>query len=211
MSYNTVFMKTFPTKVKTLDCQFIYRRIFELLNIEDIQQHFYENIYTCFFSQIGFPFENVYTKSDNKNYSDLKYGDVIILDEIVNYSKLYQHVSKDISVFEYIFIEQYLDRNPDPNIADVWKNKIPINLEYKIMNKTSMPIYNYSDLKNKDENLFNEFTQFIHKHKSDYIQYIFLHFKSIYPEKYETITLQCDDISKLNEMIWEEYFNRYLA
>jgi len=46
------------------------------------------------------------------------------------------------------------------------------------MNKTSMPIYNYSDLKNKDENLFNEFTQFIHKHKSDYIQYIFLHFKS---------------------------------
>ena len=210
MNYNTVFMKTLPTKVKTLNYQFIYKRIFELLNMEEIQDHFYGNIYTCFFSQVGFPFENIYKRSDNKNYSDLKYGDVIIMDEIVNYSKLYQHVSKDINLFEFIFIEQYIDRDPDPTIVDVWKNKIPINIEYKTMNKTLMHIYNYSDLKNKDENLFYEFIQFIRKNKTQYIQYVFQYFKSLYPEKYETITMQCDDISKLNEMIWEEYCNKYL-
>jgi hypothetical protein len=208
MSYSPILMKSLPTKVKTLDHNFIYRRIFELLPVNELQNSFYDNIYLCFFSQAGFPFENVYNKSDNKSYKDLKYGDVIVLEEVINYSRLYQHVSKDINNFECLFIEQYLDRNPDPNIEDVWKTQNPKNVEYKTMNNSGMTVYSIEELNLKQELLLDEFIKFIVKHKNQYTQYLFQHFKTKYPEKYETITMQCDNMDRLNEMICDEFLSK---
>jgi hypothetical protein len=208
MSYSPILMKSLPTKVKTLDHNFIYRRIFELLPVNELQNSFYDNIYLCFFSQAGFPFENVYNKSDNKSYKDLKYGDVIVLEEVINYSRLYQHVSKDINNFECLFIEQYLDRNPDPNIEDVWKTQTPKNVEYKTMNNSGMTVYSIEELNLKQELLLDEFIKFIVKHKNQYTQYLFQHFKTKYPEKYETITMQCDNMDRLNEMICDEFLSK---
>ena len=210
MNYPPILMKSLPTKVKALDHNFIYKRIFELLDVKELQNHFYENIYLCFFSQTGFPFETIYNKSDNMKFDDLKYGDVIVIDEIVNYSRLYQHVSKDINNFQCIFIEQYLDRNSDPNVLDVWKNNIPELIEYKTMNASHMPIYSISILKDKQELLLNDFTLFIVKHKSKYIQYLFQQFKIKFPEKHETITMQCDNIEKLHELLSNEFLNALL-
>ena len=211
MNYSPILMKSLPTKVKALDHNFIYKRIFELLPVSELQNSFYDNVYLCFFSQVGFPFENIYNKSDNKKYNDLKYGDVIVLDEVINYSRLYQHVSKDISNFECLFVEQYLDRNPDPNIEDVWQNKIPNCIEYKTMNNSTMPVYSISELKQKEELLLDEFMKFIVKHKYQYVQYLFQQFKTKYPEKYETITMQCDNIERLNELLCEEYITKLFA
>jgi hypothetical protein len=210
MNYSPILMKSLPTKVKTIDHNFIFKRIFELLDVKEIQNHFYENIYLCFFSQTGFPMENIYNKSDNKKFDDLKYGDVIVLEEIINYSRLYQHVPKDINQFQCIFIEQYLDRNPDPNISDVWINKIPEFIEYKTMNNSQMPVYSILELKNKQELLLNEFTNFIVKHKNKYVQYLFQQFKNKFPEKHETITMQCDSIEKLHELLSEEFLKTLL-
>ena len=208
MSYSPILMKSLPTKVKTLDHNFIYRRIFELLPVNELQNSFYNNIYLCFFSQAGFPLESVYIKSDNKSYKDLKYGDVIVLEEVINYSRLYQHVSKDINNFECLFIEQYLDRNPDPNIEDVWKTQTPKNVEYKTMNNSGMTVYSIEELNLKQELLLDEFIKFIVKHKNQYTQYLFQHFKTKYPEKYETITMQCDNMDMLNEMICDEFLSK---
>ena len=208
MSYSPILMKSLPTKVKTLDHNFIYRRIFELLPVTELQNSFYNNIYLCFFSQAGFPLESVYTKSDNKSYKDLKYGDVIVLEEVINYSRLYQHVSKDINNFECLFIDQYLDRNPDPNIEDIWKTQIPKNVEYKTMNNSGMTVYSIEELNLKQELLLDEFIKFIVKHKNQYAQYLFQHFKTKYPEKYETITMQCDNMDRLNEMICDEFLSK---
>lgn len=208
MSYSPILMKSLPTKVKTLDHNFIYRRIFELLPVNELQNSFYNNIYLCFFSQAGFPLESVYIKSDNKSYKDLKYGDVIVLEEVINYSRLYQHVSKDINNFECLFIEQYLDRNPDPNIEDVWKTQTPKNVEYKTMNNSGMTVYSIEELNLKQELLLDEFIKFIVKHKNQYTQYLFQHFKTKYPEKYETITMQCDNMDRLNEMICDEFLSK---
>lgn len=210
MNYPPVLMKTLPTKIKAIDHNFIYKRFFELLDINTLQKQFYDNIYLCFFSQTGFPFENVYQKSDNKKYDELLYGDVIVIDEIINYSRLYQHVSKDINVFQCIFIEQYLDRNPDPNIIDVWKNKIPDFIEYKTMTKSEMPIYSISELKNKEELLTTDFTQFIIKHKSKYVMFLFQELKNKYPDKHDTITTHCDNIEKLHELLSQEFLNTFL-
>jgi hypothetical protein len=210
MNYSPILMKSLPTKIKTLDHNFIYKRIYELLDVKELQNHFYENIYLCFFSQTGFPFENVYNKSDNKTFEDLKYGDVIVLEEIINYSRLYQHVSKDINQFQCLFIEQYLDRNPDPEVLDVWKNKVPEFIEYKTMNNSQMPIYSIAELKNKQELLLHDFTNFIMKHKNRYVQYLFQQFKIRFPEKHETITMQCDNIEKLNELLADEFINTVL-
>jgi len=207
MSYSPILMKSLPTKVKTLDHNFIYRRIFELLPVRELQNSFYNNIYLCYFSQAGFPLENVYNKSDNKSYKDLKYGDVIVIEEVINYSRLYQHVSKDINNFECLFIEQYLDRNPDPNIEDVWKTQTPKNVEYKPMNNSGMTVYSIEQLNLKQELLLDEFIKFIVKHKNQYAQYLFQHFKTKYPEKYETITMQCDNMDRLNEMICDEFLS----
>ena len=208
MSYSPILMKSLPTKVKTLDHNFIYRRIFELLPVTELQNSFYNNIYLCFFSQAGFPLESVYTKSDNKSYKDLKYGDVIVLEEVINYSRLYQHVSKDINNFECLFIDQYLDRNPDPNIEDIWKTQIPKNVEYKTMNNSGMTVYSIEELNLKQELLLDEFIKFIVKHKNQYAQYLFQHFKTKYPEKYETMTMQCDNMDRLNEMICDEFLSK---
>ena len=207
MSYSPILMKSLPTKVKTLAHNFIYRRIFELLPVRELQNSFYNNIYLCYFSQAGFPLENVYNKSDNKSYKELKYGDVIILEEVINYSRLYQHVSKDINNFECLFIEQYLDRNPDPNIEDVWKTQTPKNVEYKPMNNSGMTVYSIEQLNLKQELLLDDFIKFIVKHKNQYAQYLFQHFKTKYPEKYETITMQCDNMDRLNEMICDEFLS----
>jgi hypothetical protein len=207
MNYSPILMKSLPTKIKPIDHNFVYKRVFELLDVNTLQTQFYENIYLCFFSQTGFPFETIYDKSDNKKYEELKNGDVIVLEEIINYSRLYQHVSKDISQFECIFIEQYLDRNSDPNVLDIWKNKIPEFLEYKTMDKSQMTIYSISELQNKQELLLNEFTNFIVKHKSKYIQYIFQDLRTKFPEKYEAINTHCDNIEKLHELLFEQFFN----
>jgi len=210
MNYPHILMKSLPTKTKPIDHNFIFKRFYELLDICALQKQFYDNIYLCFFSQTGFPFENIYQKSDDKKYSDLVYGDVIVIDEIVNYSRLYQHVSKDISLFECIFIEQYLERNPDPNVIDVWKNKIPNFIEYKIMEKSEMPIYSLRELKKKEELLTNDFMHFIIKNKSKYIMYLFQELKNKYPDKHDTIVTNCDNIEKLHELLFEEFLDTHL-
>ena len=210
MNYSPILMKSLPTKIKALDHNFIFKRIFELLDVKELQHHFYENTYLSFFSQTGFPFENVYNKSDNKTFDDLKNGDVIVIEEIINYSRLYQHVSKDINNFQCLFIEQYLDRTSDPNISDIWKNKIPAIIEYKTMNNSQMPVYSILELKNKQELLLNDFIDFIKKNTIKYIQFLFQQFKNKYPEKHETITMQCDNIEKLNQLLIDEFLDTLL-
>ena len=122
MNYSPILMKSLPTKIKALDHNFIFKRIFELLDVKELQHHFYENTYLSFFSQTGFPFENVYNKSDNKTFDDLKNGDVIVIEEIINYSRLYQHVSKDINNFQCLFIDYFTElANSIPSFSKIFR------------------------------------------------------------------------------------------
>jgi hypothetical protein len=201
-------MKTLPTRVKSLDHNYIFTRIYELLDMSELHQNYYNSIYLCFFSQVGFPIGNSYQKSEIKSHDELSYSDVIILDEILNYSRLYQHVSRDINQYECLIIEQYLDRNTNPEVPDVWKHNIPSNLEYKHMDVSEMPILDLDTLKTNDLFLYDEFTKFIKKHANEYVKYVFQQLKNKYPAKYETITMQCDNIERLQELLLEAYLKK---
>jgi hypothetical protein len=71
-----------------------------------------------------------------------------------------------------------------------------------------MTVYSIEELNLKQELLLDEFIKFIVKHKNQYTQYLFQHFKTKYPEKYETITMQCDNMDRLNEMICDEFLSK---
>ena len=58
--------------------------------------------------------------------------------------------------------------------------------------------------------LLDEFTNFILTHKSKYVQYLFQQFKIKFPEKYETITMHCDNIERLHELLSDEFINTLL-
>jgi hypothetical protein len=49
------------------------------------------------------------------------------------------------------------------------------------------------------------FTNFIVKHKSKYIQFIFQDLRTKFPEKYEAINMHCDNIDKLHELLCEQF------
>jgi hypothetical protein len=76
------------------------------------------------------------------------------------------------------------------------------------MDVSEMPILDLETLKTNDLFLYDEFTKFIKKHANEYVKYVFQQLKNKYPAKYETITMQCDNIERLQELLLEAYLKK---
>lgn len=119
---NTVLNLKIPNKVRNdLTPDFISKRISEIIGIEEylkFQQNYYKYIYVSFMSEVGFPIRDVYT--DKVPHEVLKIGDVIVIEEIGNYSRIYQRVPNS---YGFLILEQFADKHSNPEMI-IWKTRI---------------------------------------------------------------------------------------
>ena len=119
---NTVLNLKIPTKVRAeLTPDFISKRIPEILGAQkylEFQVNYYKYIYTWFMTTVGYPIRDVYT--EKVPHDKLSIGDVIVIEEVGNYGRLYQCVPNDDG---FLILEQVADSNSHPDIV-IWKTVI---------------------------------------------------------------------------------------
>ena len=206
--YNSMYtqpMALISSKKTELSPDFIAKRLKELIgdNLNEVRKNFYNNVYIHFFQHAGLPIQQIYPKE--KVHEEMTHGDVIPIDEIGHYSRLYQKVPKNVDIREFLIIEQWLDTSPtDKNI---WCHIIPNNISTttqfnKIENSNF--ILDLNNLFENDEYLYTNFYNYLEKHNRIYVDYLL---SFINPEKVEIIRKQCIKWDKLVELCWSDFIN----
>jgi hypothetical protein len=203
--YNAQPMTLITSKKTELSPDFIAKRLKELIgnNFNEVKKNFYNNIYIHFFQHTGLPIQEIYNK--DKVHEDMLVGDVIAIDEIGHYSRLYQKVPKILDNREFLIIEQWLDTTPvDKNI---WCHIVPKNISVTThFNKLedSNFILDLNSLYENDQYLYNHFLNYLEKHNRLYVDYLL---SFIINEKVEIIKKQCIKWDKLVELCWYDFIN----
>lgn len=203
--YNPQSLTLLTAKKPELSPDFIAKRLKELIgnNFNEVKKNFYNNIYIHFFQHTGLPIQEIYNK--DKVHEEMLVGDVIAIDEIGHYSRLYQKVPKNLDNREFLIIEQWLDTTPvDKNI---WCHIIPkkIDMLTQINNiDNSDFVLDLNNLLKNDEYLYNHFLNYLEKHNRLYVDYLL---SFIMVEKVEIIKRQCIKWDKLVELCWSDFMN----
>ena len=208
--YNSMYtqpMTLVPSKKPELSPDFIAKRLKELIghDFTQVKKKFYNNVYIHFFQHTGLPIKEIYPK--DKVHEEMLDGDVIPIDEIGHYSRLYQKVPKNVDIREFVILEQWLDTTPvDKNI---WCHIVPKNipLTTKINNVDNSDfVLDLNSLLENDEYLYNHFFNYLEKHSKLYVDYLL---SFILVEKVEIIKKQCIKWDKLVELCWGDFINTY--
>ena len=182
--------------------EFVYTRIIDILRsetLEEFYRNYYYQIYTHYFNQVGYPIGRVYEKHSVK-HEDLSIGDVIIMEEVGHYSRLYQKIPNN----NFLIIEQKLEEASPEN---VWRHIISKQIQnfYFIMDHkidSIEYIYSVHRLKGDDIHLYNHFLNYIDRHKKDLLDSVL---KILPQEKAELIQKSCIDIDGLIHIIYGEF------
>ena len=206
--YNSMYtqpMSIVQSKKPELSPDFIAKRLKELIgdDFSNVKKKFYDNVYIQFFQHTGLPIQQIYPK--DKVHEEMLNGDVIAIDEIGHYSRLYQKVPKNVDIREFLILEQWLDTTPvDKNI---WCHIVPKNIPMitQINNiDNSDFVIDLNSLLENDEYLYNHFLNYLEKHSKLYVDYLL---SFIMAEKVEIIKKQCIKWDKLVELCWSDFMN----
>ena len=206
--YNSMYtqpMSLVQSKKPELSPDFIAKRLKELIgdDFSNVKKKFYDNVYIQFFQHTGLPIQQIYPK--DKVHEEMLNGDVIAIDEIGHYSRLYQKVPKNVDIREFLILEQWLDTTPvDKNI---WCHIVPKNIPMitQINNiDNSDFVLDLNSLLENDEYLYNHFLNYLEKHSKLYVDYLL---SFIMAEKVEIIKKQCIKWDKLVELCWSDFMN----
>jgi len=197
-----------PVKVRNdLTPSFLRRRIPELLDLEylTICRDFYCSLYHYFFSHVGYPVKEVYPL--HTQHDTLKLGDVITIEEIGHYSRLYQKTNTDIG---FLILEQNLDTTSS-NDVNVWKTIIksyPPKMEIYYKNSNDEGVLKLDHLKKEDVHLYGHFKEFIDTHKQ-----IFTHclIDKLPKEKAQVICDCNPDTPGMINALWEDFLLTQLS
>jgi hypothetical protein len=197
-----------PVKVRSdLTPDFLRKRIPEILGIEytNIYRDFYNSIYHHFFSHVGYPVKEVFPL--NTPHDKLKLGDVITIEEVGNYSRLYQKTNTDIG---FLILEQSLDTTTNPDL-NVWKTIIksyPSQLEIYYKNSDVEGVLKLDDLKKEDAHLYHHFKEFIDTHKQMFAQCLI----DKLPKEKAKVIHECNpDTPGMVNALWEDLLRTQLS
>ena len=191
-----------PVKVRNdLTPAYLRRRIPEILDIEysNICSDFYNSIYHHFFSHVGYPVKEVF--SIGTAHEDLNLGDVITVEEVANYSRLYQKTNTDLG---FIILEQSLDTTSNPEV-NVWKTIIksnPPKLEIYYKNSSPEGVLKLDDLKREDVHLYHHFKEFIDTHRQIFAECLI---DKLPREKSQVICEFNPDTPGMVNALWEDF------
>lgn len=206
--YNSMYtqpMSIVQSKKPELSPDFIAKRLKELIgdDFRQVMKKFYDNVYIQFFQHTGLPIQQIYPK--DKVHEEMLNGDVIAIDEIGHYSRLYQKVPKSVDIREFLILEQWLDTTPvDKNIwCHIVPKNIPITTQINNIDNSDF-VLDFNSLLENDEYLYNHFLNYLEKHSKLYVDYLL---SFIMAEKVEIIKRQCIKWDKLVELCWYDFMN----
>jgi hypothetical protein len=206
--YNSMYtqpMSIVQSKKPELSPDFIAKRLKELIgdDFRQVMKKFYDNVYIQFFQHTGLPIQQIYPK--DKVHEEMLNGDVIAMDEIGHYSRLYQKVPKNVDIREFLILEQWLDTTPvDKNIwCHIIPKNIPMTTQINNIDNSDF-VLDLNSLLENDEYLYNHFLNYLEKHSKLYVDYLL---SFIMAEKVEIIKRQCIKWDKLVELCWYDFMN----
>lgn len=206
--YNSMYtqpMSIVQSKKPELSPDFIAKRLKELIgdDFSNVKKKFYDNVYIQFFQHTGLPIQQIYPK--DKVHEEMLNGDVIAIDEIGHYSRLYQKVPKNVDIREFLILEQWLDTTPvDKNIwCHIIPKNIPMTTQINNIDNSDF-VLDLNSLLENDEYLYNHFLNYLEKHSKLYVDYLL---SFIMAEKVEIIKRQCIKWDKLVELCWHDFMN----
>ena len=206
--YNSMYtqpMSIVQSKKPELSPDFIAKRLKELIgdDFSNVKKKFYDNVYIQFFQHTGLPIQQIYPK--DKVHEEMLNGDVIAIDEIGHYSRLYQKVPKNVDIREFLILEQWLDTTPvDKNIwCHIIPKNIPMTTQINNIDNSDF-VLDFNSLLENDEYLYNHFLNYLEKHSKLYVDYLL---SFIMAEKVEIIKRQCIKWDKLVELCWHDFMN----
>jgi hypothetical protein len=198
-------MSIVQSKKPELSPDFIAKRLKELIgdDFRQVMKKFYDNVYIQFFQHTGLPIQQIYPK--DKVHEEMLNGDVIAMDEIGHYSRLYQKVPKNVDIREFLILEQWLDTTPvDKNIwCHIIPKNIPMTTQINNIDNSDF-VLDLNSLLENDEYLYNHFLNYLEKHSKLYVDYLL---SFIMAEKVEIIKRQCIKWDKLVELCWYDFMN----
>ena len=206
--YNSMYtqpMSIVQSKKPELSPDFIAKRLKELIgdDFSNVKKKFYDNVYIQFFQHTGLPIQQIYPK--DKVHEEMLNGDVIAIDEIGHYSRLYQKVPKNVDIREFLIMEQWLDTTPvDKNIwCHIIPKNIPMTTQINNIDNSDF-VLDFNSLLENDEYIYNHFLNYLEKHSKLYVDYLL---SFIMAEKVEIIKRQCIKWDKLVELCWHDFMN----
>lgn len=200
----TVLNLKIPNKVRSdLTPEFISKRIPEILGekqYHDFKENYYKFIFKYYMTEVGFPIRDVYP--NHTNHNKLSIGDVIVIDEVANYSRLYQRVPNQ---YGFLILEQVADTLSNSELI-IWKTKInnyPQTIEkvgnYEYEGEIIMGL---NTLKNNDIHLYNHFERFLNNQKFFYIDNLL----ELLPiDKSEVIKKYNPNWDGMVDLLWSEF------
>ena len=196
-----------PVRVRAdLTPEFLRHRIPEILGQETYSsfcQDFYHSLYHHFFSNVGYPIKDVFPVGTNHN--ELKLGDVITIEEVANYSRLYQRAPNDNG---FLIVEQILDTsNPEINVWKTLIKKQPSKMEVYYKDCSAEGVLTLSDLQKEDFHLYHNFKEFIDGHKLIFVNCLL---DKLPKEKAQIIRESNPDTPGMIYAIWEDFLQTVL-
>ena len=202
----TILNLKIPNKTRSdLTPEFILKRIPEIIGTEkyrEFQENYYKYIYTWFMTEVGFPIRDVYT--ERVPHDELSIGDVIVIEEVGNYSRLYQRVPNHNG---FLILEQFADRVSNKEMV-IWNTQIrripnPIENvgEYEDLGHI---IYNLNDLETNETYLCGYFRNYLNNQKAYYIDNLL---NTLPQDKAEVIRKFNPDWEGMVEKLWADFID----
>lgn len=192
---------------------YVLGRIREILTSQKLQalfHTFYVRRYVWYCEHMGFPITRTFTKQDDVTLDLLQCGDAVVMEELLNYSRIYQKTTDYFNSRGFLIYEQYIPRDSSNNL---WRNissQGPIMESYEDYLKrwglfestdcTQIPIFNLETLEQNEPDIYSGFAKDLLNYKSYLMGAVLIHMPV---EKRERIKNGCS-ADGLCELLWNE-------
>ena len=191
-----------------LSPSFVVVRIKEILTPDkyrDILHNFYIHRYLWYCEHVGFPIQTTF---DKQTAAGLNYGDVVVLEEVLDYGRVYQKTTNYFQRKGFLVYEQWLDAT-----MGLWRNTVtaPPTMEdhakaiggCDLSLDATVPLYNLQRLRGEESDLYAGLMADLEKYKSYLLDTVLLHLPT---DKRERIRAGCE-LASLTELLWKEFLD----
>jgi hypothetical protein len=190
----------------TLSPSFVVVRIKEILSPEKyygILRNFYIRRYLWYCEHVGFPIQQTFEKN---TATQMSYGDVIVLEEVLDYGRVYQKTTNYFNHKGFLVYEQYFHSD-----SGLWRNTVisPSRMEEyatavgscDFYLDATVPLYCLQKLRNEDSDLYAGFIADLELYKTYLLDTVLLNLPA---EKRERIRAGCSELGSLTALLWKE-------
>jgi len=192
-----------------LSPSFVVIRIKEILSPEKyygILRNFYIRRYLWYCEHVGFPIQKTFEKN---TATGLNYGDVIVLEEVLDYGRVYQKTTNYFNHKGFLVYEQHLH-----STLGLWRNTVisPSRMEEyataigscDFALDATVPLYCLEKLRSEDADLYAGFTADLELYKTYLLDTVLLNLPA---EKRESIRAGCAELGSLTALLWKEFLD----